>query len=63
MLTLSTYDLDALFRNYPQDGLLILRGLTDSIVYHLMKTNQQLQEAKSQIAALKQKLAEHANDE
>ncbi len=59
LLTLSTYDLEQLLEQYPRDGLIVLRGITDSIISHLITTDQALRETQAQVKALKEKLAKY----
>ena len=59
LLTISTYDLEQLIEQYPQDGLRVLRGIVDSIVNHLVITDRRLGEANIQIKLLKEKLAKY----
>ncbi len=59
LLTLSTYDVKQLLEEFPTDGLKVLRGITDTIISHLITTDQQLRETSHQVKLLKEKLAKN----
>ena len=56
LLSLSSFDIEQLFERFPQDGLTILRSLTNSITGHLAKSNQKIIDLNKEIEALKEKL-------
>ena len=59
LLTLSTFDIEALSYQYPRDGLKILKGITDTIADNLIKATKRLRTTELELRALKEKLAKH----
>ena len=54
LLTLSSFDLENLITEYPKDGLQLFRGITDSIISHLIETDKSLQTVRKELKDLKQ---------
>lgn len=46
LLTLSSFDLEKLITEFPKDGLHVYRGITDSIISHLIDTDNALKTAR-----------------
>lgn len=59
LLTLSSFDLDELSQLYPQDGLKVLRGITDTIISYLANTTKKLRSATIDVQTLMDKLADY----
>ncbi len=59
LLTLSTFDLNALSDQFPKDGLSMLKGITNTISENLIKTTKKLRNAKNEIDELKEKLEKY----
>ena len=59
LLTLSTFDVEALSDQYPRDGLKILKGITDTITSNLIKATKRLRTTELELRALKEKLAKY----
>jgi len=57
LLTLSTFDIEALSGQFPKDGLKILKGITDTIAENLIKTTKNLRITELENRALKEKIA------
>jgi CRP-like cAMP-binding protein len=57
LLSISRFDLEDLNRNYPQDGLLVQRGITLSVIDSLIATTSQLGAAQRKIEELRLQLA------
>ena len=59
LLTLSTFDINALADLYPEDGLNILKGITNTISENLIRTTKKLRSAEIKIQSLQEKLEKH----
>ena len=59
LLTLSTFDIEALSEQYPRDGLKILKGITDTIAENLIKTTKRLRATELENRALKERISEY----
>ncbi len=59
LLTLSAYVIAQLLEQFPQDGVKVVRSVTDSIISHLISTDQRLRETAHQVKILNRKLAKY----
>jgi CRP-like cAMP-binding protein len=59
LLSISRFDLEDLNKSYPQDGLLVQRGITLSVIESLIVTTNQLGAAQRDIDELRQQLARY----
>jgi CRP-like cAMP-binding protein len=59
LLTLSTFDIEALSDQFPKDGFKILKGITDTVAENLMDTTKNLRSAEMEIRTLNEKLAKY----
>jgi CRP/FNR family cyclic AMP-dependent transcriptional regulator len=59
LLTLSAYVIAQLLEQFPHDGVKVVRGVTDSIISHLISTDQRLRETAHQVKILNKKLAKY----
>mgnify|MGYP006289992967 CR=1 FL=1 len=59
LFTWSAYDVDRLLEDLPRDGMRLLRGIMDSVIRHLILSNQQLRESHRRIRQLQKKLSAH----
>jgi hypothetical protein len=59
LLALASFDLEALNEQFPRDGLLVLRGITDTVCQHLVATTRRLEAAWQELETLREKLDAH----
>ncbi len=59
LLTLSTFDIDALTAQYPKEGMKILKGITDTIADNLISTTKRLRTTELENRKLQEKLAKY----
>jgi CRP/FNR family transcriptional regulator, cyclic AMP receptor protein len=59
LLALATFDIEALNDLFPRDGLLVLRGITDTVCQHLAATTRRLEAAWHELETLREKLDIH----
>lgn len=59
LFSISRFDLEDMEINFPADALTLQRGITTSVVASLIDTTEQLNEARSEIAALSDRLSRY----
>ena len=59
LLALSRFDVERLLQRYPQDGVRVLRGVTDWIIARLIDTDRRLREVTHELQLTKERLARH----
>lgn len=62
LLALSSYDIDAVNEHHPADGLLVLRGITESIARCLLDNDRRLRQAEAMVGELEERLTRHESD-